>query len=905
MSTNPQWKTFQPPDVMHQDSAILDFKSKSTQAFNFSRSNSTSRFGPDFPLLQDKSSYSSLYGSSSTTHTTARFPIGTFSLDSNNVYNSSGDSPSNSVFSNGNTSYTESNSANLGTRETGIIEKLLHSYGFIQCCERQARLFFHFSQFSGNIEHLKIGDPVEFEMTYDRRTGKPIASAVTKIAPEVVMSEERVTGTVTTELRIEGSGGDTQGRISYENRGECFFLPYTKDDVEGNVTLRAGDKVSFQIATNNRGNLGACHVRLENPAHPVKYQGVICSMKESFGFIERADVVKEIFFHFSEAKTKEELRLGDDVEFIIQTRNGKEVACNITRLPPGTVIFEDLKPEILKGQVLKPLDRGPNARHQTDALPGRIRYRAPDHSEVEIAFGDKDQKGDFTLRHGDWVQFQIATDRRDQLNRATHISLLDESFVVSGERREQGVVASVKDGFGFLRCVEREPRLFFHFNEVLDIDQEIKVGDEFEFTVVQDQTSTYTNNRQSAIRMKRLPASSVQFETTVDNEVTGIIYKEISPHNWSNRSPTKNQNNQNGNTDVLESGLISYQVNGIKKTIPYYSKDCDSKQFPRFGDKVQFNINQVKRNKELVAVDIKVIQSATQTNGISKPMSGRSAQQVHQGFIAALKDGFGFIETVQHDKEVFFHFSNFDGDANSLELGQEVEYNLGGREKSGSCSSAENVRIIPKGTIELPSVSGELFDGTVVRPLRSVNPDQSEYSGLIKAFTEHPDEKAKEYEFGIMGLANKRELLQVGDPVQFQIDSSGWAGNIVAVRKKLRATVDAIKGQFGFLAYEVEEGKKLFFHMSEVKDNTNLQVGDQVEFVLVTNQRNGKSSACNVVKVSDGQARPERLISRLRTISLDDTGPRLMVVRQPKGPDGSKGFLSNVRSIRLPGSVAE
>ena len=45
-------------------------------------------------------------------------------------------------------------------------------------------------------------------------------------------------------------------------------------------------------------------------------------MKENFGFIERADVVKEIFFHFSEAKSmKEELRLGDDVEFIIQTRN--------------------------------------------------------------------------------------------------------------------------------------------------------------------------------------------------------------------------------------------------------------------------------------------------------------------------------------------------------------------------------------------------------------------------------------------------------------------------------------------------------------------------------------------------------------------------------------------------------
>lgn len=62
-----------------------------------------------------------------------------------------------------------------------------------------------------------------------------------------------MTGTVTTELKSEGaSGGETQGRISYENRGECFFLPYTKDDVEGNVTLRVGDKVSFQIATNPR-----------------------------------------------------------------------------------------------------------------------------------------------------------------------------------------------------------------------------------------------------------------------------------------------------------------------------------------------------------------------------------------------------------------------------------------------------------------------------------------------------------------------------------------------------------------------------------------------------------------------------------------------------------------------------
>lgn len=78
---------------------------------------------------------------------------------------------------------------------------------------------------------------------------------------------------------------------------------------------------------------------------------------------------------------------------------GKEIASDITTLPPGSVVFEDFATEIIKGQVLKPLDRGPSARLQSDPLPGRIRYRAPDYSEVEIPFGDKDQKRDFTLKY--------------------------------------------------------------------------------------------------------------------------------------------------------------------------------------------------------------------------------------------------------------------------------------------------------------------------------------------------------------------------------------------------------------------------------------------------------------------------------------------------------------------------
>lgn len=37
--------------------------------------------------------------------------------------------------------------------------------------------------------------------------------------------------------------------------------------------------------------------------------------------------------------------------------------------------------------------------------------------------------------------------------------------------------------------------------------------------------------------------------------------------------------------------------------------------------------------------------------------------------------------------------------------------------------------------------------------------------------------------------------------------------------------------------------------------------------------------------------RPERLLARLRTASLEEAaGPRVVVLRAPRGPDGGRGF---------------
>lgn len=795
-------------------------------------------------------------------------------------------------------------------RETGIVEKLLHSYGFIQCCERQARLFFHYSQFSGNIEHLKLGDAVEFEMTYDRRTGKPIASSVCKITPEVgeVLCEDRVSGFITTEVKE-----NTEGRVAYESRGECFFLPYSTEDVDGAFELRPHDRVTFRLATDkNTGNLRARSIRLDKPL-PVRYQGVICALKETFGFIERADVVKEIFFHSSECKSFKDLALGDDVEFNIQTRNNKEVACNVVTLPLGTVIFEDINPEVVIGEIKEALEKG--RMRSSDALPGKIQCQL--HDEViYYPFGDRDPKAEYTLQVGDWVQFNVATDRRDNLQRATNIELLFNGLTFSKEKREQGFVTAVKETFGFITYGQRDTRLYFRLSEIINHEEPIKPNDEVEFTVAQDPASP---GRCHAIRIQILPSGTINYASpqvngtnkvddhaNEDYSFIGVVEKEALSR-WSSDSPQKgNKKSHQEETESdpsNEEGVIVFHRNGMKEKICYIAQDCEPRSNPRVGDKVEFII--CSKEDKIYATHVKVM---------SKIRNG--FRYSHRGFIAALKDTFGFIETEEHDKEVFFHYSVFDGNASNLEVGQEVEF---GMTHKGNKLSAECVRKLAPGTIPKEDIQPEVLNGVILNPVRCFNPDQESYPGRVRLAThvedldeklaaaeemdekllelsaENADEKLPEYEFGITSLVDKHEFLQKGDVVQFQIGinkkGKERAVNIKAIRARIQATVDTIKGNFGFLSYEAEEGKKLFFHMSEVKGEGSIQSGDKVEFVVVHHQKTGKYSACSVVKIGESQPlqRPERL-NRLRTLSTEGSGPKLILLRQPKGPDGTIGF---------------
>ncbi|XP_017266797.1 cold shock domain-containing protein E1 isoform X4 [Kryptolebias marmoratus] len=826
------------------------------------------------------------------------------------------------LHNNGHTAFA--NGSGPGLRETGVVEKLLASYGFIQCSERQARLFFHCSQYNGNLQELKIGDDVEFEVSSDRRTGKPIAVKLLKIKPEV-LPEERISGQVGPDLHaypftvlhgyihpvvssipmhLDGKSAPGQvptGSVCYERNGEVFYLTYTPDDVEASSHLETGDKVSFYMETNKHtGAVSARNIQLVKKKQ-ARCQGVVCATKEAFGFIERADVVKEIFFHYSEFKGDlEALQAGDDVEFTIKDRNGKEVATDVRLLPQGMVIFEDISIEQFEGTVVKVIPKVPS-KNQNDPLPGRISARIS-FADKELPFGEKDTKSKVTLLEGDHIQFNISTDRRDKLERATNIEILPDTFNFTKETREMGVIAAIRDGFGFIKCVDRDARMFFHFSEVLE-ESQLHISDEVEFTVVpvgsvklfaKDMLSAQRNH---AVRIKKLPKGTVSFHTQSEQRFVGVVEKELVGATNKNASPMKGKEKKKDKE--TEEGVLAYEDCGVKLTVPFHAKDLEGGSYPQVGDKVEFSINEVKRTGQQSAVSIRILNRNANSN----------SKRLH-GFVAALKDNFGFIETANHDQEVFFHYSEMCGDVDNLELGDTVEYTLSkGKGNKVSAEKVTKMAVDTRVNGAGEDVGATVMAGKVIRPIRSVDPSQTEYQGLIEVIEEGGG-KGPTYPFGIMGMTSKSDCLQKGEHVKFQVCTVTQTGQKMAcnVVPQRRAPVECVKDQFGFITYEVGESKKLFFHVKEVQDGVELQAGDEVEFAVVFNQRTGKCSACNVRRVSEGPKpvatpRPDRLVNRLKSITLDDaSAPRLVIVRQPRGPDNSKGF-SVERKTRQPGVI--
>jgi cold shock CspA family protein len=552
------------------------------------------------------------------------------------------------------------------------------------------------------------------------------------------------------------------GRIQYQRNGETFYIPFSANDfLYTNQIVNLGDRVRFNVALNSiLGAYYACRIEPVNSNSfqqqqqqqmPKQlYRGIITSLKDTFGKIEREDLLKETFFHFTEYKSgsnanDEQLRIGLNVEFEIQDKYGKEIATNIKSLPEGTVCFDELSQTVYIGRVVQ----APIRLNNGSVTLGRLIYDNNQDNLGELTFGENDraliiasdatanggQNNKYTLLEGDFVQFRIATDKRrkfatqsNNIQRATQLTLIEEHNLAQNsqnthENREKGVLIKINNDqikYGAIKCLEREDLVYFAFNEIINyakfktdtagsrsffINQvKLEVGDSLEFSVMQCQKDQLFKNGLKAIRVRQLAKNSVQFEIISTEVYTGYVDKEAVYTSPQSQGDEINENNcgmirfDHPQTKQTRKILFSYQNQQQQEQEQDQQSNASktSKTLFYYGDKVQFNIfNCVKTNKQY-AVNIKTIEQRKET-----------------GFITMLKESYGFIELncVSNmpplnckinslPKDIFFHFSSLNAQcsANELEVGDEVEFLINRKTKQKLC--ADNVTKLPCGTIK-------------------------------------------------------------------------------------------------------------------------------------------------------------------------------------------------------------
>ena len=276
--------------------------------------------------------------------------------------------------------------------------------------------------------------------------------------------------------------------------------------------------------------------------------GYVAAIKESFGFIEpvnAADLPAQLYFNFGAVLRRDELRVGDEVHFEVDSgRDGRSSAVRVQLLKPGTLP----PPPRAKGVV----ERAPNRQ----GFGGRISYAASEGAAPEsVSFEGRDVRERDPLDAGDLVEFVLAADHRGGGKCARQVKVLERG---GGLPRERGVVVSMKDDrqFGFIRAEEggaaqvrnsgailrnsvrnsaqfsERPsilllQLFFHYQQLPQQGAaDVRVGTEVSFIRSSDQRT----KKEQANRLEVLPPGTVAFERIGTDVVVAIVTRALPPH---------------------------------------------------------------------------------------------------------------------------------------------------------------------------------------------------------------------------------------------------------------------------------------------------------------------------------------------------------------------------------------
>ncbi|KAK9839823.1 hypothetical protein WJX81_004168 [Elliptochloris bilobata] len=264
--------------------------------------------------------------------------------------------------------------------------------------------------------------------------------------------------------------------------------------------------------------------------------------------------------------------------------------------------------------------------------------------------------------------------------------------------------------------------------------------------------------------------------------------------------------------------------------------------------------------------------------GPTGPSAGPPAAGVAgTGFVASIKDTFGFIQSADFDAQVFFHASEVQtldvegaepqlSGAEALQQlaqGDEVAFVAWPPPAPGAKWVAKQVKRLPKGTLEAAggAQEGVRLRGVVQRELRGGSSASSQW-GL---------------------KAEKAQALRLGDPVQFVLMPGGpgrrpratQVARVEPVVHREQGFVVLLKpeARYGFIALASGEGQ-VFFHQSEAPaGGGGAALGDALSFCVRPDPRSGKPIAVALRRLEPGELEAElRLPDRVQGRVLKPPG---------------------------------
>jgi len=156
------------------------------------------------------------------------------------------------------------------------------------------------------------------------------------------------------------------------------------------------------------------------------------------------------------------------------------------------------------------------------------------------------------LARNDLVEFNIFTEKRSGLKYARNIVMVKteqerleeerEKALIESSTYEQGVVTSLKTGYGFLRSNRRRDEVYFHYSHIQLPEGEegeehvLEEGQDMEFYVVTEEDSN-GRSKTSARQARFLKKGSVQFHQIIATGVTGKVIDCPTPADTLLSSP--------------------------------------------------------------------------------------------------------------------------------------------------------------------------------------------------------------------------------------------------------------------------------------------------------------------------------------------------------------------------------